>query len=202
MKEKTIKLSGSKFIGVSGFARSGKDTFYERCKIALEKEGKKVCRFAFADALKSECDELLSKYTDISAFTENKTEKELVRPLLVTWGTNIRRELDQNCWIKKIQQDVVDKLIEDYYVFITDVRFKNEAEWIKINGGLLVNIGREGIGPANHDEHRQYHHIKKLTSHKINWPTFGEDDINNCDEFVFPFLNQVLRLNSQPEMVL
>ena len=103
MKEKTIKLSGSKFIGISGFARSGKDTFYERCKIHLEKEGKKVCRFAFADALKSECDELLSKYTDISAFTENKTEKETVRPLLVSWGTQIRRELDQNCWIKKIK---------------------------------------------------------------------------------------------------
>ena len=67
----------SKFIGVSGFARSGKDTFYERCKIFLEKEGKKVCRFGFADALKEECDELLGKYTDISAFTENNSEKKL-----------------------------------------------------------------------------------------------------------------------------
>jgi hypothetical protein len=202
MKEKTIKLRGSKFIGISGFARSGKDTFYERCKIHLEKEGKKVCRFAFADALKSECDELLSKYTDISAFTENKTEKEIVRPLLVSWGTQIRRELDQNCWIKKIQQDVIDKLVEGYYVFITDVRFKNEAEWVKMNGGLLVNIHREGIGPANHDEHTQSHFFKKLVSHKIHWPTFGEGEIEKCDEFTLPFLNHVLRLNSQPEMVL
>jgi len=202
MKEKAIKLSGSKFIGVSGFARSGKDTFYERCKIHLEKEGKKVCRFGFADVLKAECDELLSKYTDISAFTENKTEKELVRPLLVTWGTQIRRGLDQNCWIKKIQQDVIDKLIEGYYVFITDVRFKNEAEWIKMNGGLLVNVVRDGVGPANHDEHTQSHHIKKLVSHKINWETFGAENLDKCDEFALPFLNHVLKLNSQPEMIL
>ena len=55
----------------------------------------------FADALKEECDELLGKYTDISAFTENNSEKKLVRPLLVTWGTSIRRKLDENCWIKK-----------------------------------------------------------------------------------------------------
>ena len=62
-----------KLIGISGFARSGKDTFYQRSKIALEKEGYKACRFAFADALKYEIDEILSKYTEISAFTENKT---------------------------------------------------------------------------------------------------------------------------------
>ena len=120
----------SKLIGISGFARSGKDTFYQRGKIALEKEGYKACRFAFADALKYEIDEILAKYTEISAFTENKTEKELIRPLLVTWGTDIRRKIDENCWIKKIQSDVEKKIKEGYYVFVTNVRYKNEAEHI------------------------------------------------------------------------
>ena len=70
-----------KLIGVSGFARSGKDTFFERSKLLLEKNGKKAVRVAFADALKSECDELLSKYTGISAFTEENKDKELIQKM-------------------------------------------------------------------------------------------------------------------------
>ncbi len=191
----------SKFIGVSGFARSGKDTFYERCKIFLEKEGKKVCRFGFADALKEECDELLGKYTDISAFTENNSEKKLVRPLMVTWGTSIRRKLDENCWIKKIQSDVEQKIRDGYYVFVTDVRFKNEAEWVKINGGILVNVAREGIGPANHEEHKQSHLLKAFVSHKVYWPTFDEE-LEKCDDFVVPFLNHFLSLDKKIEQLI
>ena len=49
---------------------------------------------------------------------------------------------------------------EGFTVFVTDVRFKNEAEWIRINGGTLVNISRSGYPPANHEEHRQYHFMK------------------------------------------
>lgn len=199
---KNIKVPHSKFIGVSGYARSGKDTFYERCKLHLEKQGKKACRFAFADALKNECDEILSKYTDISAFTEDPEKKELIRPLLVVYGTEIRRKLDQNCWIKKIQDDVIKKLNDDYYVFVTDVRFKNEAEWVKMNGGILVNVQRGDIGPANHEEHKQGHHIRKLVSHKIDWETYGDNKLDQCDEHVLPFLNYLLRASFRPEMLI
>lgn len=196
------KIKYSKFIGVTGFARSGKDTFYQRCEQHLLKEGKKVCRFAFADALKDECDELLKKNTGISAFTEDPKEKELIRPLLVIYGTEIRRKLDQNCWIKKIQQSVIDKLMDDHFVFITDVRFRNEAEWVKMNGGMVVNIAREGVGPANHDEHRESHHIRKIVGNKIYWPSFGEEDLNKCDEYVLPFVNFLLRGTTQPEILM
>ena len=192
-----------KLIGISGFARSGKDTFYQRSKIALEKEDYKACRFAFADALKSECNEILSKYTEISAFTENKTEKELIRPLLVTWGTDIRREIDENCWIKKIQSDVESKIREGYYVFITDVRYKNEAQWVTINDGVVVNLTRHDVGPANHEEHRELHRMRPFISHKIYWPTFGEDEISQCDEYVVPFLSEVVtKENSKVEQLM
>ena len=140
---------------------------------------------------KEECDELLSKYTSISAFTEDDKDKELIRPLLVTYGTEIRRKLDPNCWIKKIQDRVISKLDEGYYVFVTDVRFKNEAEWIRINGGTLINIARSGCPPANHEEHKQYHFMKSFYNYHVAWDTFGEDKIEKCDEYVIPFLNQL-----------
>jgi len=183
-----------KLIGVSGYARSGKDTFFERCKIHLEKEGKKCIRFAFADALKSEVDPLLSKHVGISAFTEKDVEKEVIRPLLVTYGTDIRRKLNPNCWIETIQSDVIKYLNKGYYVFITDVRFENEAHWIKLNGGSMVNIERLGVLPANHEEHRQKVLMKKHFNYKIVWPTFGQDSIDKCDEYVVPNLSHIVSL--------
>lgn len=178
----------NKLIGIAGFARSGKDTLYNRSKIILEKEGHKVCRLAFADELKNESDDFLKKNVGISAFTEDSKEKEIIRPFLVTYGTELRRKLDQNCWIKTIQDKVVAKLDEGYYVFITDVRFKNEAEWVSSNGGQIAYVAREGVKPANHDEHKQLHLYKRFINYDIFWPTF-EDNLDKCDEYVYPFLS-------------
>ena len=183
----------NRLIGVTGFARSGKDTFYERSKALLEKNDKKACRFAFADALKNECDTFLKEHTGISAFTEDSKEKEMIRPFLVTYGTDIRRKLDQNCWIKTIQQDIINKLDEGYFVFVTDVRFKNEAEWIKMNGGFVVNVNRDGVGPANHHEHQQSHFYKALVSYNVQWPTYGPDELDKCDEHVLPLLAHMIK---------
>jgi len=183
----------NKLIGITGFARSGKDTLYKRAKSILEKEGKKCCRFAFADALKYESDEFLKANTGISAFTEDDKEKEIIRPFLVTYGTDIRRKLDENCWIKSIQDKVVKKLDEGYYVFVTDVRFKNEAQWIKMNGGVLTYVSRDGVTPANHEEHRQYHFYKSMVEYYIHWPTFGEGELDKCDEHALPFLAHLMQ---------
>jgi hypothetical protein len=192
----------SKLIGVSGFARSGKDTFYQRSKLLLEKHGKKAVRVAFADALKEECDELLGKYTNLSAFTEEDSQKEIVRPLLVTYGTQIRRKLNENCWIEKVQPQVIEYLKSDYYVFVTDVRFKNEAQWIQLNGGILVNVARENIKPANHEEHRQLHLMKPLINYDLFWPTYGDSEINSCDDHIFPLYNHLLKSDEVVKEVL
>ena len=187
-----------KLIGITGYARSGKDTFYERCALHLNKEGKSSHRIAFADALKDELNPLLSKYAGISAFTEDNAEKEIIRPLLVTYGTEIRRHLNQNCWIEKVQPQVIDHLSQNEFVFVTDVRFENEAQWIKMNNGILIHVSREGIGPANHEEHRQYVKMKKHIHFNLHWPTFGVEDINKADEYVLPALSALLK--SMPEV--
>lgn len=192
----------NKLIGLSGFARSGKDTAFERCRLLLEKEGHKAYRFAFADELKRESDAFLKANIGISAFTEDDKEKQIIRPFLVTYGTEIRRRLDENCWIKTIQQRVIDKLDEGHYVFITDVRFKNEAEWLKINGGKLINISREGVKPANHEEHKQYHLMKPFISYHIFWETFGENLLNSCDEHLFPVLSHLLQAEPLVEQLM
>ena len=174
----------NRLIGLTGFARSGKDTFFLRASDYLSLNGHKAIRFAFADVLKKECDPLLKAHAGISAFTSVPSEKELIRPLLVTYGTGIRRKLNPNCWINEIKNDVSKSLKEGNHVFITDVRFANEARWIQYQGGLIFNIEREGVGPANKEEREQAKLIKMMLNARIKWPTFGSDKISLCDSYI------------------
>lgn len=179
-------------IGITGFARSGKDTFYELSASYLETINKKSKRFAFADVLKSECDELTLKHTGISCFTSDDREKFLIRPLLVAYGTHLRRELNPNCWIDGIKSEVSSSLEILDFVFITDVRFKNEADWILSQGGCVVNVVREGVGPANPDESSQSELISPLVGHTLTWPTFGEESLHKGSGSVIPIIFDIL----------
>lgn len=181
-----------KLIGITGFARSGKDTFYQRAANLLSREDMESHRVAFADALKDELKDLLLKYTDISPFTEDDDQKALIRPLLVTYGTDIRRSLNENCWIEKVQSDVEHHLNSGKYVFITDVRYENEAQWITSQQGTLVSVSRYGIKPANHEEHKQSIRMKKYIKYNIDWPTFGAESLHECDNQIVPFLQHFI----------
>lgn len=187
----------NKIIGISGYARSGKDTFYNRSALHLKSRNLESIRYAFADALKEELDGLLKEHVGISAFTEKDKEKELIRPLLVTYGTELRRQLNPNCWIDKIKSRVLADAGEGKYVFITDVRFENEAQWVKSQGGTMVYVERDSIKPANGEEHRQNVRMRKYLDYKIFWDTFGEDKTNLCDEHVLPFLSHLIQ--NQPK---
>ncbi|NDB30745.1 hypothetical protein EB151_14500 [archaeon] len=189
-------------IGISGFARSGKDTFYRSCSSLLSSRGESVKRYSFADALKQELDSVLIKYTGISAFTEKDEEKNIIRPLLVTYGTEVRRKLNPNCWIDKINLGVDFHLQSGDYVFITDVRFLNEAEWIKSKGGKLINIKRDEVGAANKDEINQYNLFNHLIDHSISWPNFDEENIFKLDVYACVFLDKFFpNLNFSKKLV-
>ena len=163
----------SNIIGISGLARCGKDSFFNIASNILEEEGIKTKRFAFADCLKSECNEILEKYTGISAFTENTSEKEIIRPLLVTYGTHIRRKINPNCWIDKIDNEV--KLFSTNELsFITDVRFENEIDWVKNIGGKSIHITREGILPPNKEEAENDPILSRKSDIKFSWKNFNE----------------------------
>ena len=72
-----------KVIGISGLARSGKDTLFQFLSGKLKEDNISSKRLAFADELKEECDDFLKKNIGISAFTEKNSEKEIIRPFLV-----------------------------------------------------------------------------------------------------------------------
>ena len=153
-----------KIIGISGNARSGKDTLGRNMVSILSDSGIKAKTFSFAHELKKSVDGFLIEQLGISAFTEDSDEKKIIRPFLVNWGTEIMRKKDSEHWIKSIEK----KLSEDCVNIITDVRFENELDWVKEKDGLSVFLSREGISPANSYEEEN----NKLLSENVDLKFF------------------------------
>lgn len=167
-------------IGISGLARSGKDTLFKFLSEKLKNSNISSKRLAFADELKEECDDFLKKNIGISAFTEINTEKEIIRPFLVCYGTKVRRRLNKNCWIDRLSNKL--KSINQDYVFITDVRYKNEIEWVESQGGKTIHIERHGNIAPNKEELKNDPILKNMSQYRVKWKNFRETDnlyINN-----------------------
>lgn len=137
------------FLGLCGLARSGKDSFY-RIVDGLSTEG--VARYAFADELKKECYNFVMRNTEISVFSEDPDVKKLIRPLLVAYGTNLRRAINPDCWIMRLEPKVLFDLRKNINVCITDIRYENEIDWLHKHGGTSVYIEKEGNSFPNNEE--------------------------------------------------
>ena len=181
-----------KLFGICGLARCGKDSFYNFSKPFFDSAGKNHKRYAFADSLKKEADELLSKYVGISAFTEKQKEKEIIRPFLVTYGTHVRRKLNPNCWVDKIRDDVSGDLNQNTYVFVTDVRFENEIDWIHEMGGEAIHITRSGNIAPNQEELENDPILKRKSRNHIEWGNFENEDMSQISKKVNDLLSSIL----------
>lgn len=140
-----------KLIGISGYARSGKDTAAK----ALTDIG--WTRKAFADALKRDAGLALRNSLLAGNFNPPQEEvapwftdpalKETYRPFLVEYGRAMRA-LRPEYWIARLALEIKP---DSCYV-ITDVRYADEAAWVRRHGGTVVEIVRPGVFPANKEE--------------------------------------------------
>lgn len=147
-------------VGVSGYARSGKDTV---AKILVQDHG--FQQTAFADPLR-DCllalNPLIQYKLDYLRLREGvewygwERLKEVspdVRPLLQRMGTDVGRNiLGPDTWIdvtlNKMQQPGRPENRGQSWV-ISDCRFLNEATAIDNAGGVVIRVHRPGFGPAN-----------------------------------------------------
>lgn len=165
-------------IGISGPARSGKDTLCDQFLEIFNEKSIKAKRLAFADQLKLECKDFIYSNLGIDVFTNNTEEKNIIRPLLVTWGTEVRRKLNQDVWIDKIN----DSINEDSLIIVPDVRFKNEFDWVKKNNGYMFFIDRidnKGnlIPDANNDEIENNKFLRENCDMSLVWNTTDDKNI-------------------------
>jgi len=128
-------------IGLGHKARSGKDTVAE---FLVNQYGFEP--ISFAKALKHTCKALFD-LTDDQVFGDKKLEVDTfwgVTPVRLqqVLGTDIIREnFDANHWVKIVEKKVTES--PDINWVITDMRFENEANWVKRMGGTTIRVDRE-----------------------------------------------------------
>ena len=66
-------------------------------------------------------------------------DKEGFRPLLVALGAAGRDSLGLDHWLNDLKERYA-ALPAGTIVFIDDIRYENEAEWVRSEGGLIVNV--------------------------------------------------------------
>ncbi len=135
-------------IGISGYARSGKDTV---ASFLVEEHGFK--RLAFADPIKEftlkinpiiEGQLRLQDVVQMYGWEVAKSKEE-VRRLLQETGMAARIMFGEDFWVEQAFAGADPS--EDYV--ISDVRFPNEADYIRDLAGAVWRINRWGVAPIN-----------------------------------------------------
>lgn len=141
-------------IGLSGYAGTGKDTVRQM----LEDAG--FVGFAFADPIRSMLRELLTSNGISDEYMDSREFKEAIIPELgvsyrhmaQTLGTEWGRALQPDFWLRlatAYMGDVKRNSWNDSLHFvISDVRFSNEAAWVREHGGVIWHVMRPGTSPV------------------------------------------------------
>lgn len=135
-----------RLIGLTGLAGCGKDT--AATLLLRDCPGN---RLALASPIKSALNDLFG-FRDSD--WENREWKEAVLPSLgvsprhlaqtlgTEWG---RRMVSQDIWLHTAAASADRRFNKWLPLIITDIRFPNEAAWIRGKGGVVVEIKRSGL---------------------------------------------------------
>lgn len=138
-------------IGISGYARSGKDLFATVAENILKERGLKVKKFALAYELKNDLKNLIKTKIGVDVFTEKTEEKNIIRPLLVSYGDVMRKVSEGRYWTRKLEEKISKHKID--VAIITDIRYdyyqEDEVTWLRNKQcGKLIHITKFKMAPA------------------------------------------------------
>jgi len=161
-------------IGISGAARSGKDTlcqalirFFKTKNIIAER------RSLAGDTIKKDLKKLIKTKVNIDTFTDDSYKKNIIRPLLVEYGKLMRNQSKGRYFIEKFKND------HNKILIIPDVRYaeydEDELHWIKNEeNGFLIFITHKYVPDANETEKVNNKVIKKQSDFNLKWSTLNE----------------------------
>jgi hypothetical protein len=141
-------------IGVSGYARSGKDTVGQILVASHQ-----FHRHAFADKLKQLAIRIDDHVADAVAGNgwEDAKSDPYVRGLLQRLGVAARETIADDVWVTALFANLD---LSPRHV-ITDVRFINEADAIRKAGGYVWRVNRPGVHAIN--DHVSEHQLDDYT---------------------------------------
>lgn len=157
-------------IGVSGWARAGKDTIADHL---VKKHG--FVKMSFADPMRKALYLLnpriqvadlnnvpLAAAVDGLGWETLKDESPDIRPLMQRLGTEVGRHLfGETFWV-----DLAMRQVEQHEnVVFADCRFQNEANAILSVGGSVVRVSRPGYEAAN--DHISEHDLDDFVFNEV-----------------------------------
>ena len=167
-------------IGLSGYARSGKDSVAQLLCLNYD-----FHRVSFADPIREAIITLNPKLDSITHVSHRvsdygwevaKQDPE-IRRLLQFMGTEVGRKMfGENIWI-----DMAFKQAAEYpRVVIADVRFPNEADAIKERGGIVWRINRHGLNAVN--QHKSEH---AMDNYMFDHVIYNDGSLEELSDEVF-----------------
>jgi len=132
-------------IGLTGYAGTGKDTVRKM----LEDAGYRG--FALADPIRSMLRDLLLKSGISDQYIDSRELKETIIPELgvsyrhmaQSLGTEWGRSLDNKFWLRIAGAYLYEQHELGCNAFcVSDIRFANEADWVRERGGVIWRIER------------------------------------------------------------
>jgi len=146
-----------KVVGFGCTAQVGKDT---AANYLQEKYPGKLKRVAFADELKKAAMVIFGLSRE-QCFGSQEIKETIdprygksPRQLLQELGEKMR-DIFPDIWVVKVFNEAIPELQEQGYdcFAISDVRYPNEAEWIRKQGGVVARVDREESGVTVGAEH-------------------------------------------------
>jgi hypothetical protein len=145
-------------IGLGGYAFAGKDAFADAL-VEYEEFNKLFMSSVLRDALHTLNpwvqgeDQWWYRYAEyeasVGSYEESKKNEE-VRRLLQVMGTEVGRKMfGLDVWIDLLAGRVASLREAGFSVAVTGIRYPNELEWVRDNGGNAVWIDRPGTAPVN-----------------------------------------------------
>lgn len=204
-------------LGLSGKRGTGKDTLAD---ILVKKYG--FIKLPFAEALKEGVRRdfnLTRDHTD-GALKEVELEEYMgytPRSIMIDYG-QFFRGFDSDFWVKKVfdkikfvqQQCDMVAWENPLRVVISDVRFTNEADYIKENGGLLarlerkseLNIYKTEITDASETDLDDYSRFDFTITKDFNLTPkslekFADNIMNSIEDLIFPNGSNVVESNEK-----
>ncbi len=175
-------------IGIAGLKNSGKSSFAKEIREVLTGVCKKSVHNApFARALKEMCETLFGEAAWYGTDAEKNTifpfwEEQLgelfksPRRILQTMGTDIFREhVHKDFWLMVQKKYLLDvRNFGAQVAIIDDVRFENEADFIREHDGLMFHVRRNNILPNNDQHASEKGVVVKHGDHLFNFNSLEE----------------------------
>jgi len=163
-----------RIIGITGTARSGKDTFasflvkhqYPAIVVSLAMPMKHM----LAEGLGFSWEQLYGDQKETIVPQFGKSARQMMQTLGTEWG---RELVHEDMWLNALEM-----LYPDTNLIIADVRFQNEADWVRKNG-ILIHILRKHT-PIKDSGHASEQGVD-VGNKDFMWPNNGTiEELSRC----------------------